>query len=375
MQTNKLFNVLCATAMIFSACVNNEQVSTEADASVSFLSVEQKDMAGIETGRLQLRLIADVISCTGEVEIPPQGMASVTAPLGGYIVDTDMVPGIFVKKGTVLAKLSNPEYIVLQQSYLETSGQLKFASQEFERQRLLDEQQATAVKKFQESESTFNVLTARLAGLGAQLKLVGINLAELEKGNIQSVISLRSPITGYVTNVNHHPGQFVEPREVIFEVVDIRDLHFQLNVFEQDITRVSKGQVVRFRPAGAKGESFTGSVSLVSPKKNDDARTFDIHGHIQTGEDKLKPGMYLEAEILVGDDSVYALPARAIVSENNRRFVITDSNGDYNIVAIETGEVMDGWVEILHPEVLRNSVVVTEGASRLFAALNRQAKD
>ena len=95
MQTNKLFNVLCATAMIFSACVNNEQVSTEADASVSFLSVEQKDMAGIETGRLQLRLIADVISCTGEVEIPPQGMASVTAPLGGYIVDTDMVPGIF----------------------------------------------------------------------------------------------------------------------------------------------------------------------------------------------------------------------------------------------------------------------------------------
>jgi hypothetical protein len=47
MRTNKLFNVLCATAIILSACVNNEQVSPEEDASVSFLSVEQKDLAGI----------------------------------------------------------------------------------------------------------------------------------------------------------------------------------------------------------------------------------------------------------------------------------------------------------------------------------------
>ena len=98
MQTNKIFYALCATAIVFSACVNNEQVSPESDETVTFLSVEQKDLAEIETGSLQLRLIADVISCTGEVEIPPQGMASVTAPLGGYIADTDMVPGTFVKK-------------------------------------------------------------------------------------------------------------------------------------------------------------------------------------------------------------------------------------------------------------------------------------
>ena len=81
------------------------------------LSESQEELASIATAALEYRPLSEVIVCTGEVEVPPRGMASVTAPLGGYISRTSMVPGSVVRKGQRLATLTNPEYIVLQQNF------------------------------------------------------------------------------------------------------------------------------------------------------------------------------------------------------------------------------------------------------------------
>lgn len=363
--------VLMAAAVAFASCSAKEEPEVSSSEDKVVYDAGQKMLANIQTGSLEYRLISSVVSCTGEVEVPPQGMASVTAPLGGYIAGTTMVPGKQVKKGTLLATLSNPEYIVLQQTYLETSGELKFAEQEYERQKTLEKQNATAVKNLQESESAFTVLKARLAGLKAQLRLIGVDMENLEQGNIQSVVILRAPIAGYVTAVNNHPGEFVEPREVIFEIVNMDDLHLHLNIFEQDIIGIRKGQHIQFRPTGENSASYEGRVSLVSPKRNDDARSFDIHGHIETGQDNLKPGMHVEADILLSADSVPSLPESALVYQENRSFIITDDHGSYSIVPVEVGTKMDGWVEIVNHTDLINKSVVTQGASRLFAAMRR----
>lgn len=374
MQTRKIFYYLVFTAWVVSAACSTKESERENPPAQgkNQLSQEQKKLASIRTGSMEYRLISGKIRCTGEIDVPPQGMASVTAPLGGYIVETTMVPGTFVKKGALLAKLSNPEYIALQQSYLETHGQLKFAEQEFQRQKTLQEQNATAAKKLQESESSFTVLKARLAGLNEQLKMIGINLTRLEDGTIQSVVILRAPITGYVTVVNHHPGEFVEPRDAIFEIVNLDHLHLQLNVFEQDISGVQKDQHVRFRPTGSNGEAFAGKVLLVSPQRDEKTRSFDVHVHIETGEDKLKPGMYVEAEILLSADSVQALPENAVVYDGEKPYVVTEENGSFALHAVETGVVMDGWVEIRNHELLQGKKVVTEGASRVFTSINRE---
>ncbi len=330
------------------------------------LTEQQLQLAAVRTGQLEYKVISSIVTCTGEIEVPPMGMASVTAPLGGYIAEMDIVPGIYVRKGALLATLNNPEYISLQQSYLETAGQLRFAEQDFERQRSLSEQNAAAQKKFQESESQYSVLKARLAGLKEQLQLIGVDVRNLESGKIQPVVALRAPISGHVTKVNHHKGQFVEPREVFFHIVDLTDLHLHLNVFEKDIARVRKGQLVRFRVAGNDGDTYLGKISLVSPELNADTRTFDVHGHIGGNSDALKPGMYLDAEILLSGDSVYALPRQALVMREGKTFVVVDEDGQYRAVPIETGAVMDGWVEVKNFDVLRGKQVVVEGGSRIF---------
>jgi membrane fusion protein, heavy metal efflux system len=362
--------VICL--VILAACVSKNNDTAVSEYNVPLLNETQKQLADIKTGRLEVRHISSLISCTGEIEVPPQGMASVTAPLGGYIVKTSMVPGIYVKKGDVLATLSNPEYIMLQQSYMETAGQLKFAQQDYDRQKMLQAQDATAARKFQESESSFTVLKARLSGLQEQLRMIGIGGKELESGKINGQVFLRSPIAGYVTAVNHHPGQFVEPREVIFEIIDTRDLHLHLNVFEQDISRIRKGQSVRFRPSGDKTTTYRGEVLLVSPRRQENVATFDVHGHIEEEDEKLKPGMYVEAEIFLSDDSVYALPQVALVQSADRSFVVTEENGEYTAENVDIGAKMDGWVEIRNNERLRSKKIVTEGATRIFTALQKK---
>lgn len=372
MRTNQIFLLLVVCLFSIAGCGTKDEPQTTAEAPEALpISAQQNALAGVQTGAMEYKVISSVVSCTGEIEIPPQGMASVTAPLGGYIVKTEMIPGAQVKKGALLATLSNPEYIVLQQNYLETAGQLTFAEQDYQRQKMLEEQNATAVKKFQQSESSYNVLKARLAGLREQLKLIGINLKSLEAGNIQSIVNLRSPINGFVTAVNNHPGEFVEPREVIFEIVDMSDLHIHLNVFEQDVASLKEGQIIRFRPAGADGYAHLGSVSLVSPKKNMEQRTFDVHGHIQAASDRLKPGMYVEAQVLINNDSVYALPEQALVFNGNDALVLLEENGNYVEHRVETGAKMDGWVEIKNHEDLKEKRIVIRGATRVFASLRR----
>lgn len=368
-----LWSVLIVFALAAGGCSRNESDEpTTLPAGKPTLSDEQRSLASVETGMMEFRLLSAGISCTGEIEVPPRGMASVTAPLGGYVADTDMVPGRYVKKGQLLARLTNPEYIELQQSYLETAGQLKFAEQDFQRQKLLEEQHATAGKRLQESESVYTVLKARLAGLKARLRMIGVDVSNLEKGTIQEEVFLRAPISGYVTAVNHHPGEFVGPQEVIFEIVNMNDLHLHLNVFEQDISQVNKGQRIRFRLTSGGDARYEGTVSLVSPKRNMEERSFDVHGHIVSGEDELKPGMYVEAEILVGSDSLPAVPESAVVFHENASFVITQESGQYTLEQVRTGVKMDGWVEIKDPVAIEGKQIVTQGASRLSVALRRE---
>ena len=114
MRTKKTIKVLLSAAVVILAACNSgtEEAATSRSAERDGITGVQKELAGIETGMLERRLISTVVSCTGEIEVPPQGMASVTAPLGGYILKTSMVPGAFVRKGALLATLSNPEYII-----------------------------------------------------------------------------------------------------------------------------------------------------------------------------------------------------------------------------------------------------------------------
>ena len=102
------------------------------------------------------------VSFNGTMVIPPQRMATVSLTMGGVVKSTSLLPGESVGKGTVLATLENPEFITLQQTYLDSHAQAEYLEAEYRRQKALSAEQAASQKKFQQSKADYLSMKSRM---------------------------------------------------------------------------------------------------------------------------------------------------------------------------------------------------------------------
>ena len=152
-QFNTKNALLILSTLIMVACGNNDSekmdsssASTKEEQSIPngskqiTFTKDQYNLAGIETGEIEMRNLSNIVKLNGVVDVEPKSMASVSAPLGGYLKTAGRLPGEEIKKGQVLATIENPEFIQIQQDYLESLGKLEFLEEEFNRQKQLREE-------------------------------------------------------------------------------------------------------------------------------------------------------------------------------------------------------------------------------------------
>ena len=89
--------------------------------------------------------------------------------------NTSLLPGQYVSKNAVIATLENPEFITLQQTYLDSHAQTEYLQAEFERQKNLSAEQAASQKKYQQSKADYLSMKSRQDAAAAQLSLLGIS--------------------------------------------------------------------------------------------------------------------------------------------------------------------------------------------------------
>lgn len=349
-----------------------------AETSHVELTEAQYETAGIETGGFAVRKLSGTVAANGVIDIPPQNLVSISAPLGGFVRKSDLLQGMKVRKGEVLAVIENPDFIPMQQEYLETRSKLEYAEQEYQRQSNLSKENINAQKTWQQSASELKMLRARLAGLKERVRTAGLDLAGLEKGDISSTASLRSPISGSVTVVNVNLGKYVNPTDVMFEIVDTDHLHVELSVFEQDIPKVKLGQLVRFRVSNNPGQEDLARVYLINQKINDD-RTVRVHCHLENEDHSLLPQNFVKAVIETGANPVNALPDEAIVDFEGKSYVfVSDAKAarSFEMVAITKGISENGFTEVKMPAgSTENPRFVLKGAYALLSKLKNSEEE
>src|SRR5690606_22930616 len=126
----------------------------------------------------------------------------INAFVGGYVKRNPLLVGDAVKKGQALITLENPEYIEIQQQYLEVAEQLKFLKADFERQETLFDEKVTSEKRFLQAESEYRRNLAMYDGLKQKPQMLNINPAAVEQGKITSEITIYAPISGSITAVD-----------------------------------------------------------------------------------------------------------------------------------------------------------------------------
>ena len=233
----------------------------------------------------------------GILVLPPQSRATVTLTMGGSIRSTSLLPGAYVKQGTVLATLENPEFIALQQSYLDSHAQYEFLRTEFLRQQTLSREEASSQKRFQQSKAEYLSMRSRMDAAAAQLALLGVDTTRLLAGGIIPYLDIKAPISGYAADVKMNIGRHFDVGEPLCEIVNKSDMMLRLTAYEKDLANLRAGDRVEFRVNGIEGETFQGVITMVGQQVNNENRSIDVYVRIEGQNPQFRPGMYAMARI------------------------------------------------------------------------------
>lgn len=361
------------------ACTSNKENAEQAAAPVNGnavqLTPEQVQRSGIKTGRIEKRKMAARLQVNGIIDVPPQNMISITFPLGGYLKSTKLLPGMHLRKGEELAVMEDPRLIQLQQDYLTAKIKGRQLEQEYNRQQELNVTKTSSDKSFQEAEAVFKSNKVLIRSLSEQLKLAGINPEGLTDDNISRSVAIRSPIDGYVAVVKVNVGAFVNPSDVLFELVDPKDIHLNMTIFEKDIQYVSIGQKVMTWTNSEPGKKFPCEIILIG-KELDEHRSVEVHCHFEAYDKNLLPGMFMNAEIQIKEKETDVVPEGAVVSYQDKNYIFQlEAAGKYSMVPVRTGIKDGGYIEILPVDekaTLPENIVTDQAYTLLMQLMNKE---
>ncbi|WP_423735902.1 efflux RND transporter periplasmic adaptor subunit [Chitinophaga caseinilytica] len=379
MKRDIIFNNTLAAALclLLAACGNAQEAPKDApvaaDADVVTLTAEQRKHVDLQTGRLSEQSVSGILRLSGQVDVPPQNMISVSTPLGGYLKSTGMMPGTLVRKGQLLGVMEDPQFIQLQQDYLMSKNRLEFARKEFERQKELNSSKASSDKVMQQAESEYRNVSISTRALAAKLALIGIDADRLTENNISRTVNILSPINGYVNKVNVNIGKYVTPSDVIFDLVNPEDIHLNLTVYEKDLAKLSIGQPAVVYTNARPDQKYDAEIILISHSLNEN-RSAEVHCHFRKYDKSLVPGMYMNAEVRLNDIVEKVLPTAAFVNFENQDYVfVQESGGSFRLTPVTKGQEGEG-VTVVASSGLEGKTIVTAGAYSLLMQLKNTAE-
>ena len=373
--------ILIIGTILFASCGGEkiqEQGTTQPaiETNVSLTEAQIKS-ANIELGKIEEREISTTLKLNGKIDVPPQNMISVSMPLGGFLKSTKLLPGMHIKKGEVIATMEDQQYIQLQQEYLMEKSKLAYSENEYRRQKELNVSKASSDKVFQQSEMEFKNQRITLSALSEKLRLIHINPETLSEASLSRSINIYSSIDGFVSKVNVNIGKYVNPSDIIFELINPSDIHLNLKVFEKDLDKLSIGQKLIAFSNNQSDKKYPCEIILVSQDLSED-RSADVHCHFEAYDKTLLPGMYMNAEVEIMMKNVASINEDAIVSHDGKDYIfLSKSKTEFELVEIKKGNSENNFTEVnaLDGRDLKDSKIVVKGAYSLLMQMKNKSEE
>ncbi len=340
------------------------------------LDSAQIAVAGIELGKVQELSLSGALKVNGIITTASENNASVSAPLGGFVRSTSLLPGNAVSKGQTLAIIENTDFIDMQQNYLEAKNRLEFMQAEYNRHSELYKEDVYSQKNLQQTTADYKSLQTQVKALEQKLLLIGINPATLTNASISGKVALRSPISGYIKTVNANVGKAVSNTDVLFEIVNTDNLLLELTVFEKDMDKARVGSKIRFM-VNNETEQHQAVVYQTGKSVGED-RSQKVYAKVIGKCPNTYPGMYVNAFIETTSAKAKAVPNEAVVNFEEKNYIFAfektkDEEGktmtEYRMIPVQVGISDQGYTEVLPEKVdLKSLQIVIKGAYNLLSA-------
>ena len=371
---------------------NTEESHSEEKEPTTIKEVElneaQFKASSIELGTFSDKNLSEVIKANGYTKLPPQNQADVSVFTTGIVKTINVVEGQRVSKGQTIATIESPEFTKIQETYLTSKSNLEYLKLEFERQKTLSDEEVNSLKVFQKTKSDYEIERARFNSLQKQLNTLHIS----GNGNSTATVPVIAPISGNITEIYIKIGSNVEAGKPLMNIVDNSKLHVDLLVYEKDLFKVKQGQNVRFILTNQDNTEINGKIFSVGKSFENETKSVAVHADISNNQQKLIPGMYVNALIDAGANTVKALPSEAIIKADGKEFIFVLEEGHKEEVAhdekeghnhedgdkheeaegktfhfqrieVKTGTTQLGYTqETLHQKIEPNAKIVLKGA-------------
>ena len=394
------------------------------------LSPEALTAAAIEIEGVTQRPAVALVQATGTVELNEQQTQQATPLVGGRVDQVAVKVGDRVRAGAVLAMISSPQIAQMHGKLHEAETERALAERNLERvlraenrvavlsaKAKLDEAEATlrrvrrlvelgagagkdliaaeAVYKTAKAEYDFQsnislnrevqearaaVETSRVdvAHIRDEMRSLGAPVPEGERHNHNkdtSLVALRAPVSGAVTERLVNVGAGVEAGKPLFTIGNLSTVWIVANVPEAHISNIHLGTPVEVTATAVGKAVFPGRVSYIDPQLNEDTRTARVRIEMGNPGERLKAGMFVQVgfqsgtgettgeELVVKSEAVQRLGERTVVFLPKE-----DEPGAFEVREVEIGAETNGYTHV-RGGLNAGEKVVTKGSFTLKTQL------
>ncbi|HRN79202.1 MAG TPA: efflux RND transporter periplasmic adaptor subunit [Ferruginibacter sp.] len=355
----------------------DDPVAVSAQEHVVVLSDAQLKNTNIQVAQLEKQMVSSVLRVNGILEVPPSYHVKVNAPMGGYLKSTQLMEGVFVKQGEILATMEDVQYIQMQQDYLTAKSQLFSVEKDYARQKELNQSKAGSDKVFEKIQTEYNSLRILIKSLEQKLRLIHINPVQLNEQNISGTIRIPSPISGYVSKVHVQVGQYLTASDVIFDIIDPNQMHLSVTVFEKDVHKLYAGQKLEAFTNANPSARYPGEIFLIGKDISPEG-SLKVMARLQHIDQRLLPGMYINADIHSKATSALVIPEDGLVAFGNKHYVFEQlEKGRFKMIEVLPGERSSGAQQITFQDstVYANKPFVVSGAYTLLMQLKNTEEE
>lgn len=276
--------------------------------------------AGITFMTVKEEMVSGVVNAPGRVEPAQNAMARIGSLISGRVVRIHKPEGSVVAKGTVVAEIEAFDVGQLKGEFISARAGVNQAKSALDRQQRLSSEGIGAKRLLEEAKQAHEQALAQQRAVEAKLSSLGISPSSLEGSTYTTNVTVRSPISGVISEQNVVVGQFIDPSTEMFEVVNTATVWVQAQVQPELARDLGTGAFASI--SGANGERATGKVSLVSMVLDQETRRAPVRITVDNRTSKLKPNTFVTVEIQrQSKEPGIAVPLTAVEFDEGKHYV------------------------------------------------------
>ena len=329
--------------------------------------VIKPDMAAqFKVSPLAMQDITPWLEISGRIEANDRLVTRIGAAVTGRVTEVLAEVGDRVQLGQALARVASSELTTAQMGYLKAHSAASQAERAVERARQLILADVIGSAELQRRESELAIARAEFRAAGDQLRLMGLPSVVIDRlkdqGTLHPVASVSATLAGVVIERKISQGQVAQPGDPLFTVADLGTVWVVGALPEQTARSVQAGQTVNIEVPALGNRSLSGKIVYVGDTVSPETRSVTIRTQVDNVQRDLKPQMLATMRVRGATQQTLALPAQAVVRENDRDHVfVRIADGRFKLTPVELGAAQDGLRPVLKG-LPAGAEVVTEGA-------------